>query len=87
MLKVDTSKRGLVRGYIIYFQWRSGYVSLERAKDDECLENGVAYTFWHRHDEDPTIVENELEQLVRCYSKFKDYEGCMMGFEHRDYRK
>lgn len=86
-MKVDTSKKCLVRGCLVYSQWRAGCISMDRAKDDDCLEVGVAYTPWHRHDEDPEIVEKELDALFKCYSGFKSWEGCLMGFEYRDYRK
>lgn len=86
-MKVDTTKKGLVRGYIIYSQWRAGYVSLDRAKDDNCLEVGVAYTMWHRLDDDVQKVEMELEALEKCYRKMDDWEGAMIGFEYRDYSK
>lgn len=84
-MKVDTSKVGLVRGYVIYSQWRAGCIGMEEAKNDDNVCVGVAYTLWHRHDEDPSIVENELQQLQRCYQRFKDWDGSMMGFEYRPY--
>lgn len=86
-MKVDTSKMGLVRGYVIYSQWGAGCISMDEAKDDNNINVGVAYTPWHRHDEDPAIVEGELKQLMNCYSHFKDWEGSMMGFEYRSYSK
>lgn len=85
-MKVDTSKKMLVRGYVIYGQWRTGCLSMDRAKDDNCLEVGVAYTFWHRHDEDPEIVEGELDRLQKCYTSFCGWDGLMVGFEYRDYQ-
>ena len=86
-MKVDTSKIGLVRGYVIYSQWRPGCIGMEEAKDENNVQVGVAYTPWHRHDEDPTIVEKELKQLMNCYSHFKDWDGGMIGFEYRSYSK
>lgn len=85
MTKVDTSKVGLVRGYVIYSQWRAGCLGMDEAKDDNRIDVGVAYTLWHRHDEDPRVVENELMQLHNCYSHFKDWDGSMIGFEYRPY--
>ena len=84
-MKVDTSKVGLVRGYVIYSQWRAGCIGMDQAKDENNINVNVAYTPWHRHDEDPTIVEKELKQLLNCYSQFQDFEGAMMGFEYRPY--
>ena len=86
-MKVDTSKVGLVRGYLIYSQWRAGRISMEDAKDEDNVRVGIAYTMWHRHDEDPTVVENELNRLSRCYATFDAYEGAMIGFEYKDYSK
>lgn len=85
MAKVDTSKKQLVRGYVVYAQWRAGCISMERAKDENIIDVGVAYTPYHRHDEDPTIVETELERLSKLYMSFKDIGGLMMGFEYKDY--
>ena len=84
-MKVDTSKVGLVRGYVVYSQWRAGCISLDRAKDDDCIEVGVAYTLWHRHDDDPAQVEAELEALTRFYTRCRDCDGAMFGFEYREY--
>ena len=86
-MKVDTSKVGLVRGYLIYAQWRAGRISIEDAKDEDNVCVGVAYTPWHRHDEDPSKVEDELNMLSRCYATFDSYEGAMLGFEYKEYRK
>ena len=84
-MKVDTSKVGLVRGVLVYSQWRAGCIGIEKAKDDNCLDVGVAYTLWHRHDEDPAIVEQEFEKLYRCYRSFRDSDTFMMYFEYRPY--
>ena len=84
-MKVDTSKVGLVRGYIIYSQWRAGCIGMEEARDDDNVRVGVAYTPWHRHDDDPLIVENELSKLVKLYMSFKESDGAMFGFEYRPY--
>ena len=85
-MKVDTTKVGLVRGVVIYSQWRTGQLSIERAKDDGCHDVGVAYTLWHRHDEDPRIVENELERLSRLYGSFKECDARMEYFEYAPYK-
>lgn len=85
-MKVDTSKVGLVRGYFVYAQWRAGCISMDRAKDEDNMNVGVAYTPWHRHDDDPKIVEDELDRLVKLYSGFRDCEGGMIGFEYRPYK-
>lgn len=85
MIKVDTSKTGLVRGYYIYAQWGAGCIGMDEAKDENNVRVGIAYTLWHRHDDDPQKVEKELEALTRIYGKFRDSEGGMMGFEYRPY--
>ena len=87
MVSVKKGNDKLVRGYIIYSQWRAGCVGIDEAKDENNLEVGIAYTLWHRHDEDPAIVESELEALEKCYSRFKDWDGSLLGFEYRDYRR
>ena len=84
-MKVDTNMVGLVRGYVIYSQWRAGCISMKEAKDDNNVRVGIAYTLWHRHDEDPTIVENELNKLSKLYMSFHDCDGEMLGFEYRPY--
>lgn len=86
-MKVDTSRKELVRGYVIYSQWRASRIGLEEAKDENNISVNVAYTPWHRHDDDPAIVEKELKQLLDCYSRFHDFEGAMMGFEYRPYSR
>lgn len=86
-MKVDTTKKMLVRGYVVYSQWRAGCISLDRAKDENCVEVGVAYTLWHRHDDDPARVEAELEALAKFYMSFKDCDGLMYGFEYKDYER
>lgn len=86
-MKVDVSKVGLVRGYVVYSQWRAGCIDIRQAKDDRNINVGVAYTLWHRHDEDPKIVENELNKLVELYTSFNDCDGAMFGFEYRPYER
>lgn len=86
-MKVDTSKKQLVRGYVIYAQWGFPCISMERAKDEKLNFVNVAYTPYHRHDDDPTIVETELERLSNLYGDFNDIDGLMMGFEYKDYSK
>ena len=87
MIRPNEDNNKLVRGYVIYTQWRGGCNSMDLAKDPNELTCDVAYTFWHRHDEDPDIVVHELELLLKCYGQFKGYEGCQIGYEYRDYRK
>ena len=86
-VNVDTTKRGLVRGKVIYSQWRAGCIGEHLAKDDNCLEVGIAYTLWHRHDEPPEVVERELSRLIRTYQSFNGCDGLQFGYEYRDYRK
>lgn len=87
MLKVDTNRKALVRGYYVFSQWRAGCISMEKALDPNCIEVSVAYTPWHRHDDDPLAVIRELNAIVRCYSRFETHEGGMMGLEYKEYRK
>ena len=86
-MKVDTSKIGLVRGCLIYSQWGAGCIGLDEAKDDNNIEVCIAHTPWHRHDDNPAIVERELKQLADLYRSFRDTESSMMWYEYRDYRK
>lgn len=86
-MKVDTSRVGLVRGYVIYSQWGAGCVGMEQAKDENNVRVGVAYTLWHRHDDNPSDVESELERLVRYYMRCKDCNGAVSGYEYRPYDK
>ena len=60
---------------------------MEQAMNKDIPEVDIAYTHWHRHDVDPYIVESELEKLRKCYESFEEYEGCMIGYEYRDYKK
>lgn len=87
LMMPDSNRKQLVRGYLVYSQWRAGLIGLDQAKDDECLDVGVAYTHWHRHDEDPMKVAKELNRLYQCYSDFDGYEGCAFGYEYRDYKR
>lgn len=87
MVRVRANNTQLVRGYVIYGQWGAGCIGIDQAKDENNINVGVAYTLWHRHDEDPAIVEHELEALERCYSHFKAWEGNILGFEYRNYRR
>ena len=87
MIRPKEDNKKLVRGYVIYTQWRAGRSGMDFAKDPNELTCDVAYTFWHRHDEDPQNVVNELQLLIKCYSQFKQYEGLQIGYEYRDYRK
>lgn len=86
-MKVDMNHKGLVRGVVIYSQWRAGCVSLERAKDDNDPSVGVAYTPWHRHDEDPSAVEGEMVRLSRFYTGLREVDACSMYFEYRPYSR
>lgn len=84
-MKVDTTQKKLVRGYVVYSQWRAGCISMDGAKDEKNIKVGVAYTPWHRHDECPAVVEAELTKLQKLYSSFQATDSMMMGFEYRDY--
>lgn len=87
-MKVDTTKKGLVRGYIVYSQWRAGCIGIDEAKDDNNVNVGIAYTMWHRLDDDDVQkVEMELEALLKCYEKMDAWDGAMLGFEYRDFSK
>ena len=85
-MKVDTTKIGLVRGYYIYSKWGAGCIGMNEAKDDDNVRVNIAYTPWHRHDEDPEVVENELKKLCHLYESFSGFEGGMLGFEYRPYK-
>ena len=84
--EIRDGKKGLVRGYVVYSQWRAGCLGLDISKDENNIEVGVAYTHWHRHDYHPEKVGEELNALFKCYSGFDEYEGCLIGYEWRDYR-
>ena len=86
LYKPDETKVGLVRGYVVYADRTTGLIGLDVAKKDDqgCH---VAYTFWHRHDEDPAIVSGELRRLHNCVTSFRDCSCSMVGFEYKDYRR
>ena len=86
-MKPDTTKPGLIRGRIIYSTRHAGALGIREAHDESNLNVGVAYTFWHRHDEDPKLIEQELEKLRRCYESFRDSGSYMIGYEYREYTK
>lgn len=86
-MKVDVNEVGLVRGYVIYSQWRYGVISLDLAKDDNCKEVGIAYTLWHRHDENPEIVEKELEMIRKVYAQMHGVDCMALGFEYKPYER
>lgn len=86
-MKVDRTKVGLVRGVVIYSQWGSGRIGIEDAKDENNVCVGVAYTMWHRHDENPSVVERELERLGNLYTSFDACDAAMMGFEYKEYKQ
>lgn len=86
-MTVDKSKNCLVRGYVVYGQWRAGSIGLDLALDPECVSVGVAYTLWHRTDE-PNIndvLEAELKDLTHCYTKLRECDGALLGYEYRPY--
>lgn len=87
MIKADTNKKGLIRGYVIYAESQAGCISMDKAKDESDIYVGIAYTPWHRHDDDPNIVESELNRLQKCYSSFNDYAGGMIGYEYKPYSR
>lgn len=87
MLKVDSSKVGLVRGVYIFSQNRAGCIGIDQAKDENNLDVSVAYTPWHRHDDHPEKAAEELEEIHRCYRRFNSYDGALMYLEYHDYKK
>ena len=87
MIKPNTYKKGLIRGYVIYAESQAGCISMDAAKDENNIYVGIAYTLWHRHDDDPNIVMNELDRLQKCYSSFHDYAGGMLGYEYKPYSR
>ena len=86
MSKPDTNRIGLVRGYVVYATRDAGCIGLDVAKNEERFNVNVAYTFWHRHDDDPKIVEQELSRLFRCVEQFNDFSAGMLGYEYKDYK-
>ena len=86
MILPNTEIRGLVRGYIVYSTHRAGNVSMDRALDPDCWDVGVAFTPYHRHDDDPKIVACELRELENVYMGFHDVDGMMIGYEYRPYK-
>ena len=86
MILPNPEHHGLVRGRIICGTHRAGCVSLDRALDPECTDCIVAYTPYHRHDENPEAVAYELEKLERVYMSFRAVGGMMVGYEYRPYK-
>lgn len=86
MIIPNPDHKGLVRGYVVYSTHRAGYVSMERALDPEYWDVGVAFTPYHRHDEDPEVVAHELRALENVYTNFHDVDGMMIGYEYKPYR-
>ena len=86
MILPNPEHHGLVRGYVVYGTHRAGYISMERALDPECWDVGVAFTPYHRHDDDPEIVARELRALETVYMGFHDVGGMMVGYEYRPYK-
>lgn len=84
-MKPDENFVGLVRGYVIYSR-NAGRISMEDAKDENNLNVGVAYTMWHRHDENPEAVMHEMEKLTECYMRMHGCDGVLRGFEYREYK-
>lgn len=80
-------QKGLVRGYFIYCTRYAGHISKEIAEDPDNTDVGIAYTFWHRHDDDPNIVESELERIANSYMAMHECAGGMYGYEYRPYKK
>ena len=83
----DENKKGMVRGYVVYASNAVGYISLEEAKKGTTHNLNVAYTFWHRHDENPEAVRSELERLSKCVSGFHSYSAAMLGYEYKEYNR
>lgn len=86
-MKPDTTKKGLIRGALVWATDNPGCIGINQAKDENNLHVGVAYTPWHRHDEDPEIVERELASLHRVYASFQNWSGGLMWYEYRSYSK
>ena len=86
MILPNPEHHGLVRGRIICGTHRAGCVSLDLALDPECTDCIVAYTPYHRHDDDPEIVARELRALETVYMGFHDVGGMMVGYEYRPYK-
>ena len=82
----DENRTGMVRGYVVYASSSVGCISLEEARTGKTHNLNVAYTFWHRHDENPEAVRTELEQLIKCVSRFHNFSASMIGYEYKDYK-
>lgn len=86
-VEIDTTKKCLIRGYVVYADRQAGCVSVDLAKNPECLDVMIAYTPWHRHDDNLELLHNEIEKLISCYSSFNSCGGLMYGVEYHDYRR
>lgn len=87
IIEVDRTKKCLVRGYFVYADRQAGCIGFEQAKDEKNFNVGVAYTMWHRTDDDFGVkqVQTELEAIARVYGRFHDFAGGMYGYEYRDF--
>lgn len=77
----------MTRGYFIYATRHAGCISKECAEDPNNIDVGITYTFWHSHDEDPAVVEAELEKIAKCYMEMFECAGGMYGYEYTPYRR
>lgn len=80
-------KKMMVRGYVVYSQNRCPCISLDAGKDESNWDCQVAYTTWYRHDDNLDELEKELDKLCRFYMSLRPVEGCMMGYEYKEYRR
>ena len=80
------NKNMLVRGVVGIGNRYSGVVTTD-PKSAEAHDTMIAYTHWFRHDDDLTVLESELDSLVRCYAKMKKSTGIMYGYEYKEYKK
>lgn len=76
----------LVRGVVVGDFNRSCFISFD-IKDVEERGNAIAYTPWHRHDDDLSILEEQLNELARLYSSFAGCQGVACCYEYKEYRK
>lgn len=76
----------MVRGVAAISFNRSGSICFDK-EDAEKRGNVIAYTPWHRHDEDLEVVEKELSKITRVYASFDNCDGMMFRFEYKDYEK
>lgn len=75
-----------IRGVVAVDFHRSGMISFDPVEMEK-RGNVIAYTPWHRHDDDLSVVEKQMKALADLYSSFDGYCGMVCGYEYKDYKK